>query len=84
MTKKKFYAIAVGRKTGIFEAKWELVMEYTDKEKKEKHKGFNTLQEAKEWWKIHSKELPIVYEVKFDSKTNEKLLIPKKEEEGLW
>lgn len=85
MTKNKFYPIAVGHITGIFEAKWEDVKEYAENYKGGGvYDGFPTLEEAKDWWKTHSEELPIVYVVKFDSRNNERLVIPKKEEAGLW
>lgn len=85
MAQNKFYAVVVGHETGIFDAPWELVKEYTERVAGgATQEGFPTLQEAERWWKTKTKEIPVVYEIKFDPRTNEKLIIPKKEDVALW
>lgn len=50
MAKKKYYAVAKGRETGVFDS-WEKCHAATDKFKGGLFKGFNNKQQAEKWLK---------------------------------
>ncbi len=54
---KKFYAVAAGWKTGIFEAPWENVEEYVCGYRNAAYKGFNTMEEAEAFMKSGAQEV---------------------------
>lgn len=46
---KKYYAIRKGRKTGIFDQPWSIVVKYVDKYPNAEYKGFHTFEEAEKY-----------------------------------
>ncbi len=57
MGRKRYYAIAAGWKTGIFQEPWEKVQHYVFGFKNAAYKGFQNLEEAKEFMKTGAEEV---------------------------
>jgi hypothetical protein len=84
MAKNNFYAIAVGHITGIFEAKWKTLRNMQKITQELFMKGFQHYKKLRIGGKHTLKNFPLFTWLSLIQGLTKELVIPKKEEAGLW